>query len=72
MGSPISPIVANLHMENFEVEAINRAPLPPYLWMGYVDDTFTIIKSSHRSEFLEHINSINECIKFTSEDQRVD
>ena len=28
MGSPISPIFANLYMENFEVEAINTAPHP--------------------------------------------
>ena len=28
MGSPISPMVANLYMENFEVEAINTAPHP--------------------------------------------
>ena len=28
MGSPISPIVANLYMKNFEVEAINTAPHP--------------------------------------------
>ena len=26
MGSPISPIVANLYIENFEVEAILTAP----------------------------------------------
>ena len=38
---------------------------PPYLWKRYVDDTFTIIKSSYRSEFLEHINSIDEHIQFT-------
>ena len=31
MGSPISPIVANLYMENYEVEAIRSAPHPPYL-----------------------------------------
>ena len=70
MSSPISPIVANLYMENFEVEAINTAPHPLHVWKRYVDDTFTIIKSSHRSEFLEHINSIDEHIQFTSEDQR--
>ena len=72
MGSPISPIVANLYIENFEVEEINTAPHPPHLWKRYVDDTFTIIRSSHRSEFLEHINSIDENIQFTSEDQRED
>ena len=72
MSSAISPIVANLCMENFDVEAINTAPHPSYLWKRYIDDTFTVIKSSHRSEFLEHINSIDEYIQFTSEDQRED
>ena len=31
MGSPLSPIVANLYMESFEVEATKSAPRPPYL-----------------------------------------
>ena len=72
MGSPISPIVANLYMENFEVEAIRSAPHPPYLWKRYVADTFTVIDSSHKSEFLEHIKFIDEHIQFTCEDQRED
>ena len=72
MGSSISPIVANLYMENFEVEAINTAPHTPYLWKKYEDDTFAIIKSSQRRDFLDHINSIDKHIQFTSEDQRED
>ena len=72
MGSPISPIVANLYMENFEVEAIRSASYPPYLWKRYVDDTFTIIDSSFKNEFLEHINSIDDHIQLTCEDQRDD
>ena len=72
MGSPISPIVANLYMESFEVEAIRSAPHPPYLWKRFVDDTFTIIESSQKNEFLEHINSIDSHVQFTAENQRSD
>ena len=73
MGSPISPIVANLYMENLEEKAISTAPHPPYLWKRFVDDTFTIIESSQRRAFLDHINSIDQHIQFTCcEEQRED
>ena len=35
MGSPISPIVANLFMEDFEVKAIQTAKNPPKMWKRY-------------------------------------
>ena len=72
LGSPISSIVAKLYMESSEVEAIRSAPHPPYLWKRFVDDIFTIIESSQKNEFLEHINSIDKHIQFTAEDQRSD
>ena len=40
MGSPLSPIVANLYMESFEVEALRSVPHPPYLWKRFVDEHF--------------------------------
>ena len=68
MGSPISPIVANLHMEDFEARAIQSSPNPPLLWRRFVDDTFVIMKKCHREEFLEHLNSVDQNIQFTSEE----
>ena len=42
MGSPLSPIVANIFMESFEQEALQLAKDKPRLWVHYVDDTFLI------------------------------
>ena len=72
MGSPISPIVANLFMEDFEVKAINIAQCPPKLWKRYVDDTCVILDSARKEGFSKHINSIDPHIQFTSEDAKPD
>ena len=72
MGSPISPIVANLFMEDLEVQATRTSLTPPSLWKRFVDDTFTIIKNEDRSSFLQHLNSIHQNIKFTCEEVRDD
>ena len=72
MCSPISPIVANLYMENFETRAISTSPHPPLMWKRFVDDTCVIIKEAHKQEFLEHINSIDPHIQFISEDSKDD
>ena len=72
MGSPLSPIVAKLYMENFEAKGFSTSPHHPSLWKRYVDDTFVVIKTAHKSCFLEHINSIDQCIQLTVENSRRD
>ena len=65
MGSPISPIVANLYMEDLETKAIQSAQNPPSFWRRFVDVTLTIMKSSQVENFLNHLNSIDHHIQFT-------
>ena len=72
MGSPISPIVANLYMEDLETKAIQSAQNPPSFWRRFVDDTLTIMKSSQIESFLQHLNSIDHHIQFTKEDSTPD
>ena len=72
MGSPISPIVANLFMEDLEVKALSTAPTPPTLWKRFVDDTFIIIQRSYKESFLQHLNSIDGNIHFTCEESNED
>ena len=69
MGSPVSPVIANLYMEHFEKSALSTSPVTNKIWLRFVDDTFVIIPKSGVNEFFEHINSQNAHIKFTSEQE---
>ena len=69
MGSPISPIMANLFMEYIEEKAITSAPLKPNMWTRYVDDTFVIWPHGPEllQKFHEHLNQQCPNIRFTME-----
>ena len=56
MGTPISPLIANLFMEEFEVKDLSTA-LTPHVWLRFVDDTFLIQKAKHSQQLLHHINT---------------
>ena len=70
MGSPLSPIVANLFMEDLETKALATAPSTPKIWKRFVDDTFTIIQKADKDASLDHINLIDSNIHFTYEDPK--
>ncbi|XP_072041101.1 uncharacterized protein [Amphiura filiformis] len=74
MGSPVSPIVANLFMEWLEQEAITTAPLDckPKLWRRYVDDILEIINKDSTQKLTDHLNTTDQSgnIKFTYEEEK--
>ena len=69
MGSPVSPIVANLCMEVVEELVINTSSVAPRVWKRYVDDSFVIIKKDAVSSFHDTLNSIHPKIAFTIEEE---
>ncbi len=70
MGSPVSPIVANLCMEEIEdLAALSTSSMPPTKWFRYVDDVFSIIKKHALTNFYKLLNSINPHINFTIEQE---
>ena len=69
MGSPVSPIVANLFMENFESKALGTFCHPPRYWGRYVDDTLVIINRTSVQDFTNHLNQQHPAIKFTIEEE---
>ena len=74
MGSPLSPVMANLFMEEFEKNALATATLKPGFWLRYVDDTLSswCHGLDNLQRFLDHINSLYPSIKFTYEVQKDD
>ena len=47
MGSPISPVVANIYMEFLEQEALVITPMKPDIWLRYVT---TCLSSGHTAD----------------------
>ena len=72
MGSPISPVLANIFMKEFEVSSLLTADFKPILWLRYVDDTFVIWPHGQvlLHKFLEYLNRQHPSIKFTMEQEQ--
>ena len=69
MGSPLSPVIANFFMEDFEKKAIEQATYKPVCWFRYVDDTFVIWPHGQEKleDFLVHLSGLRNKIQFTME-----
>ena len=69
MGSPVSPIVANIFMDDLERNALVTMKDRPRLWLRYVDDVLSIVKRNSLEGMLVHLNAQNDAITFTKEDE---
>ena len=67
MGSPVSIVVATLVMEDVEKRALSTFHSPPKIWKRYINETFAIINKNAVEDFLDHLNTIENSIKFTIE-----
>ena len=68
MGSPVSPVIANIYMEYFEELALGPpCPIPTPVYKRYVDDVICIAKKDQVDILFNHINQMDAHITFTME-----
>ena len=63
-GSPVSPIIAHMYMEHLQEVALRATENPTRIWRRFVDDIFVVQLLEDKDDFLKHINSIDQSIKF--------
>ena len=68
MGSPVSPVIADIFMENLE-EKIFMETEAPRLWKRFVDDVLAVTKKNYGNMLLAKLNSAHENISFTMEEE---
>ncbi|GJQ84395.1 hypothetical protein Trydic_g3871 [Trypoxylus dichotomus] len=67
MGSPLSSVLSNIYLDEFEGRAMDSYELKPKMLLRYVDDTFVIWPHGEEeiNGFLQYLNGLEEYIKDT-------
>ena len=68
MGSPVSPVIADIFMEDFEDKAFADHSAPR-LWRRFVDDVIAVILKENGGALLRHLNDQHPRIKFTLDEE---
>ena len=68
MGSPLSPVLSNIFMENFETELLPNITNFSIKWFRYVDDIFAVVPANlDVNNFLSDLNDLHPSINFKVE-----
>ena len=67
MGSPISPVIADLVMRRLETMSLMSLNFDILFYYRYVDDICTAMSPSHIDGLLEQFNSFHPRLQFTVE-----
>jgi len=70
MGSPLSPIVADIVMQDLETECINNVDFHLTFYYRYVDDIILASPKDKIDLILESFNNYHERLKFTVEHEK--
>ena len=71
MGSPLSPVIADIFLVDLEENAIAGAgeDIASSVWKRYVDDVLSMVKRDNGQLLLDHLNRQHEKIRFTMEEE---
>ncbi|CAF4571682.1 unnamed protein product, partial [Didymodactylos carnosus] len=68
MGNTLSPILADIYMDDYQQQHLHEINIPNKFWC-YVDDILIITKMNKQQleDYVNELNKIRGAIKFTSE-----
>ena len=70
MGSPFSPILADIVMDDLEKERLSSLGFQLPLYLRYVDDILIVVPDTEIENILQFFNENQFNIKFTLEKER--
>jgi len=67
MGSPLSPVIADLILQRLESSVLNNYTYKPIFYYRYVDDIILAVPVTHLHILLDKFNAFHHRFKFTME-----
>ena len=69
MGSPVSPVITDIFMDELENTVLLNFHSGPRLFHRFVDDIITVVKRTDAQNLFTHLNNQHPRIRFTMEEE---